>query len=119
MISKVQKEYLENRLKKIRNEKIEERFPDYSSRLTDEEIYEAFVTGDYTLKSLGDVKSNCYGSITEKWFNFPMLRERKDAQTKEYNQFLRKLDDTIYSILDKVILGDMAIEAAISELEEF
>lgn len=121
MISKVQKEYLEKRLASIRKEKIAEKFPSYSERIPVERYHQAIASGAAKLKSLEVVScdNHYYDNSIERWFDFSELKAEKERETKFYKDYVYSLDGEILRIMDRVILGNLDVDCAISSLEEF
>ena len=123
-ITKTQIDYLHNRLKDIRNEKVAafkqaQPAPDFTAKWT--QIYKDIKDGKvsmYSLKDfLGNIRSWCNPDIKDL-FNLKKIDEDFEKKEQIIQDYTDKLDKKMTEIMDKVVLSDLLIEEAVAEFKK-
>lgn len=120
-ITKTQIDYLNRRLRDIRDEKIKNAFPD-AKGYSDMDLYIAIKTGEVKLKPAKDICISkeyspsgyrcCY---VTRLFNIEKFEEKYSEDFKARQEYADKLDKAMTDIMDKVVLSDLMIEEAVKE----
>lgn len=120
-ITKTQIDYLDRRLRDLRNEKIKNAFPD-SKGYSCMDLYKAIKSGEVKLKPAKDIKTDkefspngyraCYIS---NLFDIEKFEEKYSEDFKARQEYADKLDKAMTDIMDKVVLSDLMIEEAVKE----
>lgn len=120
-ITKTQIDYLDRRLRELRNEKIKKAFPD-SKGYSCLDLYKAIKSGEVKLKPTKDIKTDkefspngyraCYIS---NLFDIEKFEEKYSEDFKARQEYADKLDKAMTDIMDKVVLSDLMIEEAVKE----
>lgn len=120
-ITKTQIDYLNRRLRDLRDEKIKAAFPDakgYSCL----DVYKAIKSGEIKPKPVKDIRTekefspNGYRSCwVGSLFDMEKFEEKYSIDFKARREYEDKLDKAITEIMDKVVLSDLMIEEAVKE----
>lgn len=115
-ITKVQKDYLESRLRDIRKDKMKDYYAKHKepAELSDEQLYKGIKKGTIKLKPLAEVLERGYHMIGS-WFDVPDTRKEWRKAKEEYEE---SLDKRITAIMDSVVLASLDIESAIEEFKK-
>lgn len=122
-ISKVQKEYFENRLRSIVTEKEAQARNKYPTQITVMELTELIDKGEVQLKSNlkeraenGEVRLCGYINIQD-WFDLSKLQPIWDKNLEKIQSFSKRLRDKEREIMDAYMFGETGLVEAIKQLE--
>lgn len=120
-ITKTQIDYLDRRLRDLRNEKLKNAFPE-DKGYSDMDVYKAIKSGEIKLKPAKDINTSkeyspsgyrcCY---VTRIFDIEKFEEKYAEDRKARQEYVDKLDKAITDIMDKVVLSDLMIEEAVKE----
>lgn len=123
-ITKTQIDYLRDRLRDIKNEKIEEASSKAKANFTSLDIYEAIKSGEVKLKAKKDIqqrtyKAGCYYNPDLKdFFDLSKFDDKNKAGQDIVEAYKEKLNKKMTEIMDKVVLSDLLIEEAVAEFKK-
>lgn len=126
-ITKVQIDYLRNRLQDIKREKINEFSKDMNINKywSDLDVAEAIKSGLIKMKSKKDLRTEneyskggyraCY---IHNIFDTTKFEEKYAVNWKAQQEYEDKLEKKMTEIMDKVVLSDLLIEEAVAEFKK-
>ena len=123
-ITKTQIDYLRDRLRDIKADKIEEASSKAKTNFTSLDIYEAIKSGEVKLKAKKDIYQRSYRAngyrnpdLTD-FFDLSKFEDKSQAAQDVVEAYKEKLDKKMTEIMDKVVLSDLLIEEAVAEFKK-
>lgn len=123
-ITKTQIDYLHNRLKDIRNEKVAafrqaQPTSDFTEKWT--RVYKDIKDGKVPMYTLKEFQSNLRSWSSpdiKDLFNLKKIDEDFEKKEQIITDYTDKLDKKMTEIMDKVVLSDLLIEEAVAEFKK-
>lgn len=123
-ITKTQINYLRDRLREIKSEKIKKFREDLPESATLLDYYDAVKAGKVKLKSRKAVEERvrnfyrCCSPDLSDLFDVSYITDKTKANSEALEGYEAKLDKAMTEIMDKVVLSDLMIEEAVAEFKK-
>ncbi len=122
-MTKTQREYLEKRIREIRDDKLKQfdeklRAAGTPREVSNEDIWELIASKKFKMHPKENIRST-YRPYVTQMVDITPLEKRCEKAQKAYDDYAKALQSRIKRIMDEAVLGATNLSEALDQLESF